>query len=117
MRHRKRIKKLNKPSDERKTLLKNMGTSLILYEQIKTTNARAKALVPFVEHLITIGKQKDEVKARRELLKFTFDKNAVEKIVKELKPKYKTRTGGYTKIHKIGSRTGDSAPMVSIKLT
>lgn len=116
MRHRKKIQKLNRARDERKTLLRNMGTSLILYEQIKTTKARAKALSSYVDKLITVGKQKDEVKARRELAKLTFDKNAIEKIIKELKPKYKDRNGGYTKIYKVGYRAGDSAEMSYIKL-
>ena len=117
MRHRKKIKKLNLARDNRNKLIKNLATSLILYEQIKTTEARAKALAPFAEHLITIGKQKDELKARRDLMRLTFDKNAVEKLLKDLKPKYKDRAGGFTKINKIGQRAGDAAPMVYIKLT
>jgi len=116
MRHQKKIKKLNLSRNERRRFLKNIATSLILYESIKTTEAKAKALAPFVEHLITIGKQKDELKARRELLRLLFDKNAVEKIIKELKPKYKDRKGGYTQIYKIGFRKGDGASMVYIKL-
>jgi large subunit ribosomal protein L17 len=113
----KKVKKLNSARDERKRLLRNIATSLILYEQIKTTEAKARALQPFVEHLITIGKQKDELKARRQLLRLTFDKNAVKKVIHELKPKYKDRKGGYTKIYKVSQRKGDVASMVYIKLT
>ncbi len=116
MRHNKKIKKLNLARDPRRKLIKNMATSLVLYEQIKTTEARAKAVAPFVEHLITIGKQKDELKARRQLIRLTFDKNAVDKLIKELKPKYKDKSGGYTKIYKIGQRKGDASPMVYVKL-
>jgi large subunit ribosomal protein L17 len=115
MRHKKKIRKLNLPRDERRKLIKNMATSLVLYEQVKTTQAKASAVQEFTEHLITIGKQKDELKARRELIRLTFDKKAVDKIIKEYKTKYKDKKGGYTKIYKIGQRKGDAAPMVIIK--
>lgn len=116
MRHQKKIKKLSLKRDERKRLMKNLAASLILYEKIKTTEAKAKAIKPYVEHLITIAKKEDEVSAYRHLVKFLFDKNAVEKIIKELKPKYKKNNGGYIKIYKIQPRRGDSAPMVYIQL-
>ena len=117
MRHGKKIKKLNLARDERRKLIRNIGTSLVLYEKIKTTKAKAKAIVPYVDRLVTIAKQKDELKARRELLKLTFDKNAVEKLIKEIKPKYKDRAGGYTQIYKTISRKGDAASMAYIKFT
>jgi large subunit ribosomal protein L17 len=116
MRHGKKVKKINLARDSRRKLVKNMATSLVLYEKIETTKAKAEAIGPFTEHLITIAKQKDELKARRQLIRLSFDKNAVEKLIKELKPKYKDKSGGYTKIYKIGYRPGDSAEMVIIEL-
>jgi len=116
MRHQKKVKKLNLKKDERKRLMKNLATSLILYEKIKTTETKGKAIKPYVEHLITVAKQNNEVNAYRYLNKFLFDKNAVKKIIKELKPKYEKINGGYIKIYKIKPRRGDSAPMVYIQL-
>jgi large subunit ribosomal protein L17 len=115
MRHRKKGKRLNLPNAKREALLKNLATSIILYEKIKTTEAKAKQAAPIVEKLINIGK-KGNLSARRKLLSYLPDKNATEKILKELSKKYKNRPGGYTRIYKIGQRAGDKAKMTQIEL-
>ncbi len=114
MRHRKKGKILDRKTAARKALLRNLATSLILYERIKTTKAKAKALRPYVERMITTGKAKT-LHARRELLKKLTVPMAVEKILAELSPRYMTRPGGYTRIVKIGRREGDAAEIVQIE--
>lgn len=116
MRHRKKQVKLNLKRDDRRRLLKNLVTSVILYEKVKTTEAKAKAVKPLVDKAIVIGKEKDKVFARRKLAKLLFDKNAVEKIMVELAEKYKNRKSGFTRSVRLGPRLGDAAPMVQIEL-
>ncbi len=115
MRHRKKGKKLNLSKDRREALLKNLATSVILYEKVKTTEAKAKAVRPIVEKLITIGK-KGNLSAQRQLLSYLPDRNAVRKIMEEFAKKYKDKPGGYIRIYKIGYRAGDKAKMVYIEL-
>lgn len=114
MRHQKKKKILNRKTSHRKALLKNLAQSLILYEKIKTTEAKAKVLRPIVEKLITKGKV-NNLHNRRELKKFLPTKNAVDKVLEVLGPKYKDRPGGYTRIIKIGDRQGDGAKMAIIE--
>lgn len=115
MRHRKKGKKLNLSKHRREALLKNLATSVILYEKVKTTEAKAKTVRPIIEKLITIGK-KDNLSAQRQLTSYLPDKNATRKIIEELGKKYKDRPGGYVRIYKIGYRDGDKAKMVYIEL-
>lgn len=115
MRHRKKGKILDRKIGPRKALLRNLAASLIIYEKIQTTRAKAKALRPFVERLITKGKI-NTLHARRELLKHLYLENAVRKILEELGPRYKDRPGGYTRIVNIGRRQGDGAEIVQIEL-
>ncbi len=114
MRHRKKGKTLDRKTAARSALLRNLATSLVLYERISTTKAKAKAVQPYVERMITTGKAKT-LHARRELLKELTVPLAVEKILVELSPRYSGRNGGYTRITKIGRRSGDAAEMAQIE--
>lgn len=115
MRHRKSIKKLGRPTAQRKTLLQNLAASLVLHEKIRTTEAKAKALRSVVEKAITTGK-KPTLTARRKLLSLFYTEHPVNKIFEVLGPRYATRPGGYTRIVKLGSRKNDGADMVRIEL-
>ena len=115
MRHRRIGKTLDRKSAPRRALLRNLATSLIVHEQVNTTLAKAKAMRPIVERLITKGKHKS-VHARRELLKDVFTEKAVAKVLEELGPRYATRPGGYTRIIKLSPRKGDGADMAQIQL-
>lgn len=110
MRHRKKGRKFGRTSGPRRALIKNLAASLILYEKIKTTDAKAKELRGYVENLITKGKS-DSLAARRYLLARLPTENTVKKILEVLSPRYKTRSGGYTRVVKIGRRQGDNAPV------
>ena len=115
MRHNKGLKKLNRTSAHRKSLLKNMAVSLIKYEQIRTTLAKAKVLRPFVERIITLSK-KDDLHTVRKLNSILGDNEIVKKLTGEIGPRSAKRAGGYTRIFKFGFRYGDSAPMGIIEL-
>jgi len=114
MRHRKKGKILDRKKEARKALLRSLATNLILFEKIKTTEAKAKAVKPIVEKLITKGKRGDLV-ARRELTKYIYLNNAIKKVLEDLSPRYKERKGGYTRIIKLGTRAGDAAKMAQIE--
>lgn len=114
MRHRKTVKTLDRGAAARKALLRNLATSLVLYEKIKTTRAKAKAVQPMVERVITKGRA-NSLHARRELLKVLTIESAVQKVLEDLSPRYKSRNGGYTRISRIGRRAGDNAEMVQIE--
>lgn len=115
MRHRKKGKVLDRKAGPRKALLRGLAVSLILYEKIKTTKAKAKTLRPIAERLITRGKN-NTLAARRYLLKYLYQEAAVKKVLEELGPRYKDRKGGYTRILNIGQRQGDGAEVVQIEL-
>lgn len=114
MRHRKKKITLDRKKAPREMMIKNLAASLILYEKIKTTQAKAKAVRSLAERLITRGK-KNDLTARRYLIKYLPVENAVKKVLEVLSPKYKERPGGYTRIVKIGPRKGDGAEMVIIE--
>ena len=107
-------KKLNRTSEHRKALLKNMLNSLVKYEQIKTTLPKAKFLKPQVEKLITLGK-KDTLQTTKRLVSQLQDINSANKVKKTLSKRYEKRAGGYTRIIKAGFRYGDNAPMAIIE--
>ncbi|MDD5251888.1 MAG: 50S ribosomal protein L17 [Patescibacteria group bacterium] len=115
MRHRKTGKTLDRKKGPREALLRNLATSVILYEKVQTTKAKAKAVRPFVERLITVGKAGD-INARRRLQGVLYSANAVRKMVEEIGPRYKERRGGYLRLTNLGRRTGDAAEMVQIEL-
>ncbi len=115
MRHRKSGRQLNRNSSHRQAMFRNMATSLIECEVIKTTLPKAKELRKVAEPLITLAKE-DSVANRRLAFARTRSKAAVGKLFTELGPRYQERPGGYTRILKCGFRTGDAAPMAFIEL-
>ena len=115
MRHRKSGRQLNRNSSHRQAMFRNMATSLIEHEVIKTTLPKAKELRRIAEPLITLAKE-DSVANRRLAFSRTRDKAAVGKLFTELGPRYQARPGGYTRILKCGFRPGDAAPMAYIEL-
>jgi large subunit ribosomal protein L17 len=115
MRHRLSGRKLNRNSSHRHAMFRNMTSSLVEHEIIKTTLAKAKELRMFAEPLITIAKE-DSVANRRLVFDRTRNKNAVGKLFTNLGPRYVSRAGGYTRIIKCGYRKGDKAPMAYIEL-
>ena len=114
MRHGLANKKLNRTSEHRKALLKNMLNSLIKYEQIKTTLPKAKFLKPQADKIITLGK-KENLKNKKILISKLQDKKSASKVVKTLSKRYVKRNGGYTRIIKAGFRYGDNAPLAVIE--
>jgi len=114
MRHRLGYKKLNRTSEHRKALIKNMLNNLIKYEQIITTLPKAKVLKPQAEKIITLGKKKNLQNTRR-LVSQLQDKTNANKVIKTLSKRYEKRSGGYTRIVKAGFRHGDNAPLAVIE--
>ena len=107
-------KKLDRTSEHRKALLKNMLNSLIKYEQIKTTLPKAKFLKPQADKIITLGK-KDTLQTSKLLVSKLQDSKSANKVKKTLSKRYEKRKGGYTRIIKAGFRYGDNAPMAIIE--
>ena len=114
MRHKLGYKKLNRTSEHRKALIKNMLNSLIKYEQITTTLPKAKVLKPQADKIITLGK-KDSLQNTRILVSKLQDIKSANKVKKSLAKRYGSRKGGYTRIIKAGFRYGDKAPMAVIE--
>ena len=114
MRHKLGYKKLNRTSEHRKALIKNMLNSLIKYEQIITTLPKAKLIKPQAEKLITLGKKKNLTNTRVLISKLQ-DKTNANKILNTLSKRYEKRSGGYTRIIKAGYRYGDNSPMAVIE--
>ena len=98
-----------------KLMLGTLAAQLFTHEKVRTTEAKAKALRPLAEHLITFAKRGD-VHARRQVLKTVTDRDVVHKLFAEIGPRYAERGGGYTRILKLGQRGGDGAPMAIIEL-
>ncbi len=114
MKHNIKNKKLNKTSSHRKAMLMNMSNALIKHEQITTTVAKAKELKRFVEKIITLGK-KGDLLSRRKAISILQDLKMSKKIFEVLAERYKNRSGGYTRIIKLGNRFGDNAPTAVIE--
>ncbi|HSB22729.1 MAG TPA: 50S ribosomal protein L17 [Burkholderiaceae bacterium] len=115
MRHRHGLRKLNRTSEHRLAMLRNMCVSLLTHEAIKTTLPKAKELRRVVEPLITMGKSPTLANKRLAFSRLR-DRNAVVKLFGELGPRYEKRPGGYTRILKMGFRVGDAAPMAYVEL-
>ncbi|KFA58275.1 50S ribosomal protein L17 [Gilliamella sp. Choc4-2] len=115
MRHRKSGRQLNRNSSHRQAMFRNMTSSLVEHEIIKTTLPKAKELRRVVEPLITLAKS-DSVANRRLAFARIRDKDTVKKLFSELGPRFATRPGGYVRILKCGFRNGDNAPMAYIEL-
>jgi len=109
MRHGYQNKRLGRPTAHREAMLRNMVTSLLKHEKIKTTDAKAKELRKLAEKMITLGKRGD-LHARRQALAVIRERDVVEKVFGELSERYRERKGGYTRIIKGGFRVGDNAP-------
>ena len=114
MRHKFGYKKLNRTSEHRKALIKNMLNSLVKYEQIKTTLPKAKFLKPQADKLITLGKN-DTLHNTKILISQLQDIKSANKVKKTLSKRYEKRSGGYTRIVKAGFRYGDNAPLAVIE--
>lgn len=115
MRHKLRGRKLNRTSAHRKSMLANMAVSLVMHEQIRTTLPKAKEIRPYLEVLVTKAKHNSALSTRRILISRLKDKDAVEKLLSVIGPRYKERPGGYLRIIKAGFRHGDMAPMAYIE--
>lgn len=114
MRHLKEGRKLNRTSSHRRALLRNMVTSLIEFEKIETTDAKAKELRRVADKMVTWGKRGD-LHARRQALSVINDKKMVQKLFNDIAPRFRERGGGYTRIVKSGRRKGDNAPLSIIE--
>ncbi|MEW6610857.1 MAG: 50S ribosomal protein L17 [Patescibacteria group bacterium] len=108
MRHRKKKITLDRGSAHRRSLLRNLATSLILYDHIKTTEAKAKAVRPLVERLVSLSKN-PTLANRRKMGRVLYTKGALRKACEVLGPRYKDRKGGYVRITHVGTRRGDAA--------
>ncbi|AAM25406.1 MAG: 50S ribosomal protein L17 [Caldanaerobacter subterraneus] len=108
-------RKLGRPSDQRRAMLRNLVTDFLRYERITTTEARAKEVRKIAEKMITLGKRGD-LHARRQALAYILDESVVKKLFDDIAPRYKERNGGYTRIFKLGPRRGDGAPLAVIEL-
>ena len=115
MRHKLAYRKLNRTSEHRKALFKNMLNSLIKYEQITTTLPKAKELKSKVDKVITLGK-KNNLQSKKNLFAELQSKFSVEKLFKTLSQRYEKRNGGYSRVIRAGFRYGDDAPMAIIEL-
>src|SRR3989338_10311879 len=115
MRHLVKGKKLDRKKAPRELMLKNLASSIVIYEKVKTTEAKAKAVKPLLEKIITIS-IKGGLKGRRELIRLLPQTMAIKKAIEVLAVKYKDRHGGYLRIIRLGSRVGDNAKMVQIEL-
>src|SRR5213592_2795440 len=116
MRHGKTRHKLSRDSAHRRSLLRNLSRQLIEHERIKTSQAKAKAVKPEVEQLITLAKRGDLHARRQALSALGQDKFTVHKLFEEVAPRYAERPGGYTRIVKLGPRRSDSTDMVYLEL-
>ncbi|MDH4258230.1 MAG: 50S ribosomal protein L17 [Candidatus Aminicenantes bacterium] len=115
MRHLVKGKKLRRNTAQRRALLRNLVTSFLEKERVRTTLAKAKAARPLAEKMITLAK-KDTLHARRQALRFIYRKPVVKKLFEELGPRFSERPGGYTRIVKVGARSGDGAEMAILEL-
>ncbi|MCK5416668.1 50S ribosomal protein L17 [Candidatus Parcubacteria bacterium] len=115
MRHRVKGKKLDRKKAPRELMLRNLASSILIYEKVKTTKAKAKAVKPMLEKIITISKNGD-LTARRRLISILPQVNAIKKAMDVIGARYKERPGGYTRIVNLGVRQGDGAEMVQIEL-
>ena len=114
MKHLIKHRKLNRTSSHRKALLMNLSNALIKHEQITTTLPKAKELRPFIEKVISLGK-KGDLSARRKTMSILQDEKMTKKIFDTLSQRYSERSGGYTRIIKLGNRYGDNAPTAVIE--
>ena len=115
MRHGVLSQRFDRPTDQRLAMFRGLVTQLIRHEQIKTTEAKAKAVRGLAEKMITLGKD-GSLAARRRVLGYVYDKDVAGKVFDELAERYAERSGGYTRIVRVGNRKGDGAPVVLLEL-
>jgi len=115
MRHRNKVKTLDRNKEAREMMLRNLAASVLIYEKVKTTKTKAKAVRSLVEKAVTISK-KGDLASRKRLIAMLPQKNAVKKAMEVIGDRYKGRSGGYTRIIRLGSRQGDGAEIVQIEL-
>jgi large subunit ribosomal protein L17 len=115
MRHKRAGKKLGRDSSQRRALYSNLAGALIEHGRIRTTEAKAKAVKPIAEQMITLGRRGD-LHARRQALAFLRSPDVVHKLFSDVGPRFADRPGGYSRIVKIGPRPGDAAPMAYLEL-
>jgi large subunit ribosomal protein L17 len=115
MRHKIAGRRLSRSSSHRRALFRNLVTDLLNYEKVSTTEAKAKEVRSLTEQMITLGK-KGGLHSRRQALSFIIDEKVVDKVFTELASRYSERSGGYTRIARIGPRLGDGAPIVQLAL-
>jgi large subunit ribosomal protein L17 len=116
MRHQKDRGKLSRSASHRKALLMNLSREVITHERIQTTEAKAKAVKPDLERLITLARRGDQHARRQAMARLGQDKAVVYKLFEEIGPRYSERPGGYTRILKLGPRRSDSTEMVLLEL-
>jgi large subunit ribosomal protein L17 len=115
VRHKVQSRRFDRPTSHRLAMFRNLVTDLLRYEQIKTTEAKAKAVRGQAEKMITLGKD-GSLAARRQALAYVYDKDVVNKLFDELSVRFASRPGGYTRIVRLGPRLGDGAPQVILEL-
>ena len=115
MRHKEKNKILNRKKAPREMMLRNLASSIVMYEKVETTQVKAKAVKPLVEKLITLAKE-GSLNARRSIIELLPQKLATKKLMDVLGERYKERTGGYTRVIKLGTRQGDGANIARIEL-
>ncbi|NFB18347.1 50S ribosomal protein L17 [Clostridium botulinum] len=108
-------RKLGRPTDQRKAMLRNLVTSFLKHGKIETTETRAKETRSIAEKMITLAKRGD-LHTRRQVLSFVTEETVVQRLFEEIAPKYAERNGGYTRIYKVGPRRGDGAEVVILEL-
>jgi large subunit ribosomal protein L17 len=116
MRHRIETARLNRNKAHLGAMLRNLATSIILYEKVKTTRSKARVVQPIIEKLIVDAKQQSSSLAMRKLNAYFSDPNASKKLVSELSKRYKDRKSGFVRVIPLGYRPGDAAPVVQIEL-
>ena len=116
MRHQKDRGKLSRSASHRKALLMNLSREVITHERIQTTEAKAKAVKPDLERLITLAKRGDQHARRQAMARLGQDKSVVYKLFEEIGPRYSERPGGYTRILKLGPRRSDATEMAFLEL-
>jgi large subunit ribosomal protein L17 len=115
VRHKVESRRFDRPTDQRLALFRGLVTELLRHEQIKTTEAKAKAIRGMAEKMITLGKS-GTLPARRRVLGYVYDKDVARKVFDELAERYAGRAGGYTRIVRLGPRNGDGATVVQLEL-
>lgn len=109
------LRKLGRPTDHRKAMIRNLVTSLLKSERIETTVTRAKETKRMTDKMITLAK-KGDLHARRQVLAYVYEEDVVKKLFDEIAPKYEDRNGGYTRVLKVGPRRGDGAEIAILEL-